>query len=165
MNAKMDSQMEDAENIEDNQTEETIDIEAVQETSTTKKKKRELSKNELNTLEYNLKLKTISQQPQPFRCHFPLARSRPACLLRDTLARHDLNNALKLFILISKDTRSCPFQLTKTGNLLLRKFIQLEPDRKSELNEEVISLFRTYRSVQGRTRCTIECENRLKENL
>ena len=108
-----------------------------------------LSRLEKITKDYNSNLKAISLSKSD--AFSPFDRHRPAYLLKEALNSHRLDDILKLYILITKDNRTCPFLLSKTGLLLFRKFIQLR-NGEDELCNNLVKFVKYIRNFACKLR-------------
>lgn len=117
---------------------------------TKKKRLTRLEKSdELNADEPNAV--SIKTQLNSTNCFSPYDRVRPTYLLKEELNSHNLNEVLRLYILITKDnSRTCPFLLTKIGYLLLKKFIQSKPEDESELCNDLVSFVKFIKYLPGK---------------
>lgn len=82
---------------------------------------------------------------RPFDC------VRPTYLLKEALNLHRLNEITRLYALNAKEKFICPYLLSKTGLLLLRKFIESRPETEEELCSDLVNFVKHVRFLTGRS--------------
>lgn len=117
-------------------------------TSERTKSKRELTELEKFTSNYSAISKSIEIEKFEEGFH-PFDRVKPTYLLKDLLSSHSLDDVLKMYVLITKDSRTCPYLLTKTGSLLFRTFIQLRPTDKEDLCKDMVNFVKFVKGAEG----------------